>query len=53
VVELPLAAILLGSQQYQSGVARLVDCLERDEWPSQWDGIVEIDLPEYAYTETP
>lgn len=53
VIELPMAAILLGAQQYQSGVARFVDCLERDVWPSQWDGIVELDLPEYAYTETP
>ena len=53
VVELPLAAILLGSQQYQSGVARFAECLENDTWPSQWDGTVEIDLPEYAYLETP
>jgi len=51
VVELPLAAILLGAQQYQSGIARFVDCLQRNEWPSQWDGVVELDLPEYAYTE--
>jgi len=53
VVELPLAAILLGAQQYQSGVARFVDCLERNTWPSQWDGEIELDLPEYAYTENP
>lgn len=53
VIELPLAAILLGAQQYQSGLERLVDCLQRDVWPSQWDGTVELDLPEYAYTETP
>jgi len=53
VIELPLAAILLGAQQYQSGIARFVDCLQRNEWPSQWDGVVELDLPEYAYTETP
>lgn len=51
VVEIPLSAILLGSQQYQSGIERLVDCFERDEWPSQWDGVVDIDLPEYAYIE--
>jgi len=51
VIELPMAAILLGAQQYQSGVHRFMDCLERDEWPSQWDGCVELDLPEYAYTE--
>jgi hypothetical protein len=52
VIELPFAAILLGQQQYQSAIARFADCLERDEWPSQWDGIVELDLPEYAYTES-
>jgi len=53
VIELPFAAILLGSQQYQSGIARFAECLETDTWPSQWDGIVELDLPDYAYTETP
>ena len=51
VIELPFAAILLGQQQYQSGIHRFMDCLERDTWPSQWDGCVELDLPEYAYTE--
>lgn len=51
VVELPYAAILLGSQQYLSGVAKFADCLQRNVWPSQWDGLIELDLPEYAYTE--
>lgn len=51
VVEIPYAAILLGAQQYLAGVKKFADCLQRDVWPSQWDGLVELDLPEYAYTE--
>ena len=51
VVELPLPAILLGSQQYQSGIRKFADCLQTDTWPSMWDGTVELDLPEYAYVE--
>jgi len=51
VIELPYAAILLGAQQYQAGIAKLADCLQRDVWPSIWDGCVELDLPAYAYTD--
>jgi hypothetical protein len=51
VVELPLAAILYGAQLYTQGMAKLAECLERDIWPSMWDGEVTIDLPSYAYGE--
>jgi exodeoxyribonuclease VIII len=51
VIELPYAAILLGAQQYQAGIAKFADCLQRDVWPSIWDNCVELDLPAYAYTE--
>ena len=51
VVELPYAAILLGAQQYQTGIAKFADCLQRDVWPSIWDNCVELDLPAYAYTD--
>jgi hypothetical protein len=51
VVELPLAAILYGAQLYTQGMAKLAECLERDVWPSMWDGEVTIDLPIYAYGE--
>ena len=50
VIELPLAAILLGAEQYRAAMQRFADCLMDDVWPSQWDGTVELDLPEYAYT---
>ena len=49
VVELPLTDIIFGADTYRSGVARFADCLQDDIWPSQWDGIVEIGLPDYAY----
>jgi hypothetical protein len=52
VVPLPLAAILLGAEIYRSGVNKLAECLETNLWPSMWDGEVELDLPEYAYTES-
>jgi hypothetical protein len=51
VVELPFAAIMLGADQYRAGMARFSECLERNYWPSIWDGEVELDLPEYAYTQ--
>ena len=52
VIELPLAAILLGADQYRAGCAKLAECIETDRWPSIWDGEVALDLPEYAYTES-
>lgn len=51
VVELPFAAVMLGADQYRSGVNRFAECLESNRWPSIWDGETELDLPEYAYTE--
>jgi hypothetical protein len=51
VVELPLAAILYGAQLSTQGMAKLAECLQRDVWPSMWDGEVTIDLPSYAYGE--
>ena len=51
VIELPMAAILFGADQYRAGMAKFAQCLESDRWPSIWDGEVTIDLPEYAYTE--
>jgi hypothetical protein len=51
VVELPMAAVIFGADQYAAGINRFAECLESNRWPSIWDGEVEIDLPEYAYTE--
>lgn len=51
VVELPLPAILLGAQLYRDGVNQLADCLETGKWPSIWDGEIELDLPDWVYTE--
>tara|TARA_R110000868_G_scaffold131436_2_gene341521 strand:+ start:468 stop:1331 length:864 start_codon:yes stop_codon:yes gene_type:complete len=51
VIEMPFAAIMLGAQQYRNGIDRFMDCMERNEWPSRWDGVVELDLPEKAYLE--
>jgi len=51
VVELPIAAIMFGADIYRNGVNRFAKCLETNRWPSLWDGEVELDLPEYAYTE--
>ena len=51
VIELPLAAILFGADQYRAGIKRFSECMESDRWPSIWDGEVELDLPEYAYAD--
>jgi len=51
VVELPLSAILHGAKIYTQGMAMLADCLERDVWPSMWDGEVQLDIPSYGYQE--
>jgi len=51
VIELPLPAILLGSDQYRLGLSKFAECMETDHWPSIWDEEQIIDLPEYAYTE--
>lgn len=51
VIELPLAAILFGADQYRAGMKRFAECLESDRWPSIWDNEVELDLPTYAYSE--
>lgn len=52
VIELPFAAIMLGADRYRNGMKRFSECLESDTWPSLWDGETELDLPDYAYTET-
>lgn len=51
-VKLKLAAIMLGADQYNLGMERLNQCLATNDWPSIWDGEKELDLPEYAYTES-
>lgn len=51
VIELPFAAISFGADQYRNGANRFAECLATNKWPSMWDGEVELDLPEYAYTE--
>jgi len=51
VINLPFAAISLGADQYRAGMALFAQCMERNEWPSIWDGEVDLDLPEYAYTK--
>lgn len=51
VVELPLAAILFGAEQYRAGAKRFAACMETGKWPGIWDGETLLDLPEYAYLE--
>ena len=51
VISLPFPAISYGADLYRNGAKRFAECLERNYWPSIWDGEVEIDLPEYAYGE--
>jgi len=51
VIELPLAAILFGADQYRAGLAKFSECVESDRWPSIWDGEHTLDLPDFAYTE--
>ena len=51
VIELPLAAIMFGADQYRAGLKRFAECMESDRWPSIWDGEQTLDLPDYAYTE--
>ena len=51
VVELPFCAISFGSDIYRAQAKRFAECLERNHFPSIWDGAIEIDLPEYAYTD--
>jgi len=51
VISLPFPAISYGADLYRNGAKRFAECLESNKWPSIWDGEVEIDLPEYAYSE--
>ena len=51
VVSLPFPAISYGADLYRNGAKRFAECLTENKWPSIWDGEVEIDLPEYAYSE--
>ena len=51
VVSLPFPAISYGADLYRAGAKRFAECMERNYWPSIWDGEIEIDLPEYAYSE--
>jgi hypothetical protein len=51
VVSLPFPAISYGADLYRAGAKRFEECLQSNKWPSIWDGEVEIDLPEYAYSE--
>jgi PDDEXK-like domain of unknown function (DUF3799) len=51
VIALPLAAIIFGADQYRAGMKRFAECIETDIWPSIWDDEVELDLPQYAYSE--
>ena len=52
VIELPFAAISFGSDIYRAQAKRFGECLKANNFPSIWDGAIELDLPEYAYTET-
>ena len=51
VIELPLAAIIFGADQYRAGVTKFAECINSDSWPSIWDGEIELDIPEYGYSE--
>lgn len=51
VVELPFSAISFGSDIYRAQAKRFAECLERNHFPSIWDGTTELDLPEYAYND--
>lgn len=51
VIELPLAAIIFGADQYRGGMKLFGECLQTDRWPGKWDHEMELDLPEYAYLE--
>lgn len=51
VIDLPFRTIMLGADQYRAGMARFAECLEQNHWPSIWDGEVELDVPEYAYSD--
>lgn len=50
VIDLPFRTIMLGADQYRAGMARFAECLKQNHWPSIWDGEVELDVPEYAYS---
>jgi hypothetical protein len=32
-------------------MAKFAECLKNDNWPSIWDGVTELDIPQYAYQE--
>lgn len=51
VIELPLAAIIFGADQYRAGMKLFGQCIQNDRWPGLWDREMELDLPEYAYLE--
>jgi hypothetical protein len=51
VVELPIRAIMLGADIYRLGAHKFANCLEQNYFPSIWDGEIELDVPEYAYSE--
>jgi hypothetical protein len=51
VVELPFSAISLGADVYRNGLKQFAECLETGIYPSIWDGEIELDIPDYAYTE--
>lgn len=51
VVELPFSAIMFGTSIYMNGIDQFAKCLENNYFPSIWDGEVELDLPQYAYTD--
>jgi hypothetical protein len=51
VVELPIRAIMLGADIYRLGAKRFNDCLDQNYFPSIWDGVQELDIPDYGYNE--
>lgn len=51
VVELPFSAISFGADIYRNGIKYFAECLERNYFPSIWDGEFELDLPQYAYNQ--
>lgn len=52
VVEIPREVVALGEQLCDRLLTRYVECMESGEWPGAAPGIVELEMPTWAWTES-
>jgi hypothetical protein len=52
ILQMTTDAVALGWETFRGWIARWKECVESDLWPSKWEGIDFISLPDFAFKAT-